>query len=262
MELKNSRKMKGYKDLKKSYEEKGYYLLENFLHEDELPDFDKLSVESLEKVYEKGKGAIRSIYGFHESNYFKNWLMDKRPINEIVSALLGENVYLHQSKVNIKNANRDSVWPYHRDFPFWNIFDNVPVNKMLNIVIYLDDVTEDSGGLKLIPGSHKEFLVSELDSVNVDYSIEGSASSDLLFGFEDNELEYFKKKYGVVDTLGKKGSMLLFNPDILHGSSNSFSNFSRKIIILTFNSCDNLPLKESERPEYLSSSNYKPLEWK
>ena len=187
--------------------------------------------------------------------------MDKRPINEIVSALLGENVYLHQSKVNIKNANKDSIWPYHSDFPFWNIFDNVPVNKMLNIVIYLDDVNEDGGCLKLIPGSHKEFLVSELDSVNVDYSIEGSASSDLLFRFEDNEMEYFKKKYGIVDTLGEKGTVLLFNPDIIHGSSNSFSNFSRRIMILTFNSCENLPIKKSERPEYLSSSNFKPLEW-
>ena len=88
MELKNSLRMKRYKDFKSGYQEKGYYLLENFLHEYELPDFEQLSVESLEKVYEKGKRSIRSIYGFHESNYFKNWLMDKRPINEIVSALL------------------------------------------------------------------------------------------------------------------------------------------------------------------------------
>ena len=237
----------------------GYDLFHEVLAE--IPTFDFLLTPGVEKVYEQDGITLRSIYGFHENPTFLDWLNQQHIIKEIVTEIIGEEVYIHQSKVNLKNQQESSVWPFHRDFPFWNVFDHFSHNHFLNVVIYLDDVVEDSGALELIPKSHLEFLAREKADKDIDYSLEGSAGSDLLFRFSETEIAYFKEKYGTFTTVGKKGSILLFNPDIIHGSGNSTLDFSRKIMILTFNTCANKPDAVSPRPNYLCNQNQSPLPW-
>jgi ectoine hydroxylase len=250
-----------HSDYYKSTYEKSGYLTDVSLHTTSLPDINSFIDDKTELFYEKDSKIIRSLYGFHNNKIFKRWLSNQVKIKEITKLLLGDKVYLHQSKINIKNNNEDAVWPFHRDFPFWNCFDNIDNNFMLNIAVFMDDVEEDSGALEMIPGSHLEFMHREAENKNITYTLNGSASSDLLFNFSEDEMNYFKNKYGSVKILGQKGTILVFNPDIVHGSGNSVHNNSRKIIILTFNRCDNVPLKKSVRPEYLCSVNYKPIEW-
>lgn len=243
-----------------SYHENGYALLPEVLNE--LPDFEALIDQDTEKVYEKDDTTLRSIYGFQNNSNFIEWLKSCSLIKEITQTLLGEQVYLHQTKVNLKNKNEDSVWPYHRDFPFWKVFDHFPENQFLNVVVYLDDVFEGSGELKVIPKSHKHFLAREAQDVQIDYSLEGSASSDLLFSFSEKEKSYFQQKYGLKKTTGPKGSLMLFDPNLIHGSGVSYLDFSRKIMILTFNACSNLPSDESPRPAYLCNKDRTPIAWK
>jgi ectoine hydroxylase len=125
----------------------------------------------------------------------------------------------------------------------------------------LDDVFEGSGELIVIPKSHKVFLPREAQDEQIDYSLEGSASSDLLFSFSSDELDMFGSSYGLDSTIGGKGSLLLFNPNLIHGSGNSSIDYSRKIMILTFNSCSNIPLNQSKRPNYLCNINRNPIPW-
>jgi ectoine hydroxylase len=242
-----------------SYQENGYALLPEVINE--LPDFKALIDQDTEKVYEKDECTLRSIYGFQNNPTFIEWLKSCSLIKEITQTLLGEQVYLHQTKVNLKNQNESSVWPYHRDFPFWKVFDHFPDNKFLNVVVYLDDVFEGSGELIVIPKSHKVFLPREAQDEQIDYSLEGSASSDLLFSFSAEELIYFKTKFGIDATIGAKGSLLIFNTNLIHGSGNSSIDYSRKIMILTFNSCSNIPLNQSKRPNYLCNINRNPIQW-
>jgi len=221
-----------------SYQENGYALLPEVINE--LPEFEALIDQDTEKVYEKDDSTL---------------------IKEITQTLLGEQVYLHQTKVNLKNQNESSVWPYHRDFPFWKVFDHFPDNQFLNVVVYLDDVFEGSGELKVIPKSHNHFLAREAQDVQIDYSLEGSASSDLLFSFSTDELEMFSSSYGIDSTIGRKGSLLIFDPNLIHGSGSSSIDYSRKIMILTFNACSNIPLEQSKRPNYLCNINRTPITW-
>jgi ectoine hydroxylase len=241
------------------YLENGYALLPEVINE--LPDFEALIDQDTEKVYEKDECTLRSIYGFQNNSTFIEWLKSCSLIKEITQTLLGEQVYLHQTKVNIKNQNESSIWPYHRDFPFWKVFDHFPDNKFLNVVVYLDDVFEGSGELKVIPKSHNHFLAREAQDEQIDYSLEGSASSDLLFSFSSDELEMFGSTYGIDSTIGRKGSLLIFNPNLIHGSGNSSIDYSRKIMILTFNSCSNIPVDQSKRPNYLCNINRTPITW-
>ena len=242
-----------------SYQENGYALLPEVINE--LPDFETLIDQDTEKVYEKDECTLRSIYGFQNNSTFIEWLKSCSLIKEITQTLLGEQVYLHQTKVNIKNQNESSIWPYHRDFPFWKVFDHFPDNQFLNVVVYLDDVFEGSGELIVIPKSHKVFLPREAQDENIDYSLEGSASSDLLFSFSSDELDMFGSSYGLDSTIGGKGSLLLFNPNLIHGSGSSSIDFSRKIMIMTFNACSNLPNGVSSRPSYLCNTNRTPIQW-
>ena len=242
-----------------SYQENGYVLLPEVINE--LPDFEALIDQDTEKVYEKDECTLRSIYGFQNNSTFIKWLKSYSIIKEITQTLLGEQVYLHQTKVNLKNQNESSVWPYHRDFPFWKVFDHFPDNQFLNVVVYLDDVFEGSGELKVIPKSHNHFLAREAQDEQIDYSLEGSASSDLLFSFSSDELEMFGSTYGIDSTIGRKGSLLIFNTNLIHGSGNSSIDYSRKIMILTFNSCSNIPVDQSKRPNYLCNINRTPITW-
>ncbi|MCE2711290.1 MAG: phytanoyl-CoA dioxygenase family protein [Cryomorphaceae bacterium] len=244
---------------KASYDEQGYILVRDAVKE--IPQFEKLLDGSEEKFFEKDDVTLRSVYGFHKNPLFLKWLSESSLIKQIVVSLLGEEVYLHQCKVNIKNRDESSVWPFHRDYPFWKVFDHFPKNDFLNVVVYLDDVFEGSGELKLIPCSHMEFLDREAMDELTDYSLEGSASSDLLFSFSEDEITYFKKKFGVFKTIAQKGSVLLFDPNLIHGSDRSVLDFSRKILILTFNKCMNRPSEISQRPNYLCNSDNTPLKW-
>lgn len=246
--------------LLQDYKAKGYFTTQ--MNVSDLPNFEILCSVSEEKVYEKDLITLRSIYGFQDAPYFQNWLINQAKLKEWVTEILGKHVYLHQTKVNVKNRDESSVWPFHRDFPFWNVFDHIQDNKMVNAVIFLDDVKEGSGELEMIPGSHHIFLDREADNKKAEFSIEGSASSDLLFDFTPAEMNFFSEKLGIEKILGPKGTVFFFNPDVIHGSGPSLLDFSRKIMLLTFNQCANSPSMPSKRPRYLCSNETAPIAWK
>jgi ectoine hydroxylase len=242
------------------YEQNGFVMLTSDTV-NPLLNYEEFFDDKTEIVYEKDKKTIRSIYRFQHNLLFKRWLSSQNSIHRYVTSILGKDVYLHQIKINLKNNNTDSVWPFHWDFPFWHVFDHIPENKMLNVGAYLEDALKGSGEIQLIPQSHTIFLNREQENRNAVYSLEGSASSELLFSFTDDEITHFIEKYGLNSTYGTKGSVLLFNPDIIHGSQMSIDNHTRKLMILTFNSCCNLPSEKSTRPKYLCSNEYEAIKW-
>ena len=214
------------------------------------------------KFFETDRQTIRSYYGFHRDSEFRNWLQQQASIKAICQKIYpNEDVYIHQSKVNIKNKTESSVWPYHRDFPFWNVFDGIIENRLLNLVIFLDDVTESNGALSFIPKSQHYFLDREREFANQTFTLEGSASSNLLFDFTDEEVHFFSNKFGKELSTGLKGTILIFDPDTVHGSSFSSEDFSRKLLILTFNVCNNRPKIPAIRPDYLCSTDFSPMQW-
>jgi ectoine hydroxylase-related dioxygenase (phytanoyl-CoA dioxygenase family) len=246
------------------------YLLEGFLV---LPDNRIFLENSIEakmydsafsvKFYESDETTVRSYYGFHRDPEISKWIEENETIKSICRTIYGQQeIYIHQSKINIKNKAESSVWPYHRDFPFWNVFDGIKENKLLNLVLFLDDVNSDNGALGFIPGSQNFFLEREENFKDQSFSIEGSASSNLLFDFTDEEVEMLRNKFGHELSVGSKGSILLFDPNTIHGSSFSSENFSRKLLILTFNVCSNRPVIPAIRPDYLCSTNFTPLQLK
>jgi ectoine hydroxylase len=247
----------------KSYRDKGFLCLDKYkiLLNENLENKISSSVYS-EKFYESDGLTVRSYYGFHKDAEIRSWLLGQNSIKEICCRIYGdEDIYIHQSKLNIKNKSESSVWPYHRDFPFWNVFDGIVQNRLLNLVIFLDDVDESNGALSFIPKSQHCFLEREQEFSKQEFTLEGSASNNLLFDFSEEELDFFVQKFGKESCTGPKGTVLIFDPDIVHGSSFSTEDFSRNLLILTFNLCSNKPKIPAVRPDYLCSTDFSPLQW-
>ena len=245
--------------LKNNYIKNGWSFFENTIPESQLPDFEELLKNEHTPILEGSQ--IRSIYGFHRQENFDRWLKNQLFISKKLEEILGDKVYIYQSKVNVKNTLDESIWPYHRDFPFWKFFDGYEKNEMVNVVIFLDDVSISDGPLKLLSSSQNVFLSREIKDATTSFSIDKSSSAELAFSFSDEEIENYKQNHEEYLVVGKKGSVLFFNPDIIHGSEASRLDGSRKLLILTFNKCSNKPSKTSERPDFLCSKIVEPIEW-
>ena len=74
---------------------------------------------------------------------------------EPVEQLFGEQLYMHQYKVNAKAAFDGDVWQWHQDYGTWARDDGMPEPRAMNISVFLDEVMPINGPLMFIPGSHK-----------------------------------------------------------------------------------------------------------
>jgi ectoine hydroxylase len=68
--------------------------------------------------------------------------------------MLKSDANVHQFKINSKAAYRGDVWEWHQDYIFWQREDGMPTARVVNAVVFLDDVNEFNGPLLLIPTSH------------------------------------------------------------------------------------------------------------
>lgn len=210
-------------------------------------------------VYEEN-GNIRSCYGIHLAETYKNWKSILTETEKFIKEILQDDIYIHQSKINYKESIPTAVWPWHRDFPFWKNYDNIPVSKMINVIVFLDNVYENSGPVQVIPGSHKHFFEEEQVDTKVEFNeLTGSVSSDLDFELPLSKVESLALKNGIVSLCGEIGDISLFHPDIIHQSSPGTDDNKRRLMIITYNACSNRPVKPSARPQYFASPDYTPI---
>ena len=109
-----------------------------------------------EIVREKDSDAVRTSFAAHTYNpAFAKLARHPRLVGPAVQ-ILGEDVYMHQFKINGKQAFDGDVWQWHQDYGTWQADDDMPAPRAMNVAVYLDDVNEFNGPLYYIPGSHKD----------------------------------------------------------------------------------------------------------
>ena len=179
--------------------------------------------------------------------------------------LLKSDVYVYQSKINAKAAMGGDIWEWHQDFIFWHKEDGLPSPRIINMSIFLDEVTEFNGPLMLVPGSHRSGMVdasarSPLHAESTEDSWKMNLTADLKYSLERTVVADCVANKGIVAPKGAAGSLLLFSPNIFHGSSNNMSPFHRNMVIITYNSTENLPESvKAPRPEFLAARDYEAL---
>ena len=105
-------------------------------------------------VLEKDGKTHRAFHGCHLYDDTYSALIRAPQFLTPAQQLLHDDVYIHQLKVNVKQAFSGEMWPWHQDYIYWRNEDNIPSENIASVMIFLDDINEFNGPLFFIPGSH------------------------------------------------------------------------------------------------------------
>src|SRR5690606_33173697 len=139
-----------------SYNRDGFLLLENLFDEDEvdslLDEVKRMSVDAEitqlnEAIREPGSNAVRSIFRVHElSERIATLARDPRLLH-VARQILGSEVYIHQSRANLKPGFKGKEFYWHSDFETWHVEDGMPNMRALSCSVLLTDNNECNGPL-------------------------------------------------------------------------------------------------------------------
>jgi ectoine hydroxylase len=254
------------------YESKGYLFIPDAFPQLEIDALkaevpEALAENSIRRVVEKDGSMVRSVYGTHLHNDTFNILSRHPRIVLPAMSVLESDVYVYQFKINAKSSFGGDLWEWHQDFIFWQREDGMPAPRVLNAVIFLDEVNEFNGPLYLIPGSHAEGVIDCLvDDKPLEPTYESSPgwinnlTANLKYALTKEVVARLVSKYGLVAPKGPAGSILFFHSNLVHASTNNISPFDRTTVIISFNSVENLPVSTAPpRPEFIVSRDSKPI---
>src|SRR5436309_10347053 len=172
-----------------------------------------------ENVREKDSEAVRTNFAAHlYSGPFARLARHPRMVEPIMQ-LFGEDVYMHQFKINGKMAFDGDVWQWHQDYGTWKRDDDMPEPRAMNVAIFLDEVNEFNGPLMFIPGSHK---LGVLDAAH-----DTSTTSYPLWTIDHETIARLVGRGGIVAPRGPAGSMILFHSFLVHASTSNLSPWNR-----------------------------------
>jgi ectoine hydroxylase len=212
-------------------------------------------------LLEQQTNVYRAFHGCHlYSDEFRT-LIRRADLLEPARQILGDDVYIHQLKVNLKQAFSGEMWPWHQDYIYWRNEDHVPTNRIISVMIFLDEVTEFNGPLFFIPGSHKAGCIEPRIAKDAPAGWEGNVSSSLNYQVDNQLVSNLVAAGGLFSAQGKKGTAVWFDGNLVHASPANMSPMQRRIVILTYNAVSNAPKDRglAQRPEFLNGRDREPL---
>ncbi|MBB6450744.1 ectoine hydroxylase [Geomicrobium halophilum] len=272
----NRGKMEGplsTKDLD-SYEDNGFLMLDDVFSDEEVNIMTDQLNDTLAK--EKGKKSdtvvlepeseeVRSIFEVHKNNDFFSRLASNEHLVKAAQQLLGSEVYITQSRINFKPGFSGKEFYWHSDFETWHVEDGMPKPRAVSCSIILTDNYEYNGPLMLIPGSHKWYVSCPGETPDANYE-QSLQKQELGVPDAENLTKLFEKAGKQIDTAtGKKGMVLFFESNTMHGSAGNISPLPRSNAFFVYNSIENQLVEPygnaKPRPEFLANrENIKPLE--
>src|SRR5690606_38549970 len=113
-----------------------------------------------ETIIEPENDEVRSVFAVHQlSEVFADMAADPR-IADVARQILASEVYVHQSRVNLKPAMYGREFFWHSDFETWHTEDGMPAMRAVSVSVAMTDNTEFNGPLMLVPGSHRRYVVT------------------------------------------------------------------------------------------------------
>lgn len=184
-------------------------------------DFD---ASTLQFEYAEDSRTIRVIEPFHCLDpLFDELIDDPRLVEPMCGLTSSERVALWTDKINLKRPFEGSRFRWHQDSPYWNHACS-HVDQLPNVMLALDDATEENGCFRVIPGSHRKGLLPGIED-------------DTRLGVLFTDPEYFEESRQVAVTV-PAGSLVFFNPHTVHGSQPNHSAAARRAMVLTYQPAD------------------------
>ncbi len=224
------------------FNKNGYIILKNFIN---VTDINNI-FNDVENIFDKSLKhcTTQKLYNINDKYY---WLKNNKPIlkshcydlfgkldsinkifnNEIliniVKDILSSPIIIDKIQLRIDDKENDRILPMHQE-------RGQISKKEITIWCPLINITENSGGVCIIPESHKY--------------------GDLGIEIYDKDYTGVPRKYiknkNIQKIFMNKGDILIFHWDLIHGSFPNISNDIRYTCVARFNSIDKVPYINDE----------------
>ncbi|MBL1069164.1 ectoine hydroxylase [Streptomyces sp. 7-21] len=212
-------------------------------------------------IVEPKSQEIRSVFEVHKiSEVFAGLVRDPR-VADRARQILGSDVYVHQSRINVKPGFGASGFYWHSDFETWHAEDGLPRMRTVSVSIALTENYDTNGGLMIMPGSHKTFLgcAGETPKDNYKKSLQMQDAGTP----SDRALTDMASEYGIRLFTGKPGSATWFDCNCMHGSGDNITPYPRSNVFIVFNSVENTAVEPFaapvRRPEFIGARDFTPV---
>lgn len=196
-------------------------------------------VYDLEEGHSPQAPRVRRLHdAVNRDPVFWEVIRDKGVIGPI-SQLIGPDIRLYGSKINMKLGGFGSPVEWHQDWAYYPHTND----DLLAIGVMIDDVTPENGPLLVMPGSHRGPLHDH--------------HSD---GYFVGAIEGIERKVDVsaaVPLMGRAGSMTVHHARTVHGSASNRSSIARRMIFYEMAAADAWPIwTESTQKKYRDFSHF------
>ncbi|MFF9346929.1 ectoine hydroxylase [Streptomyces sp. NPDC014734] len=249
------------------FERDGFLTVDQLITPDEVAlhraELDRLigdpAVRADERsIIEPSSQKVRSVFEVHRiSDVFARLVSDERLVGR-ARQILGSDVYVHQSRINVKPGFGASGFYWHSDFETWHAEDGLPHMRAVSVSIALTENHDTNGGLMIMPGSHTSFLgcAGETPEDNYKQSLKmqdaGTPSDEALTGLAD--------RHGIKLFTGAAGSATWFDCNCMHGSGDNITPYPRSNVFIVFNSVENAAQEPfaapARRPEFIGARDF------
>lgn len=225
-----------------SYRDNGYLVLERRVpmqtieavraeiarFEDEARDMTKSNDRiDLEDSHTPQSTRLRRIKLPHTTSSVMRDLMLSDTILAPVRDLIGPNLRLHTSKLNMKSAGYGAAIEWHQDFAFYPHTND----DVLAVGVMIDDMVSENGPLMVFPGSHRGPLHNH-------------HAGGVFVGAMDLEACGLDLA-GAVELTGPAGSISIHHARIVHGSALNTSDRDRRLLFYEMMAADAFPVMGS-----------------
>lgn len=224
------------------YQEHGYLVLENRIPPEwlnriytEIGRFEEEAAGmttsndrlDLEDSHSQQNPRLRRIKLPHTISDVMRELMYSDLILAPARDLIGPDLRLHTTKLNMKSAGYGAAVEWHQDYAFYPHTND----DILAIGVILDDMAPENGPLMVYPGSHKGPVF--------DHHVDGVFAGAMLP--EENGLN----SGDAVQLTGPAGSVSIHHGRIVHGSALNRSDRARRILFYEMMAADAFPIMGS-----------------
>lgn len=224
------------------YEEHGYLVLPNRLPSDvveslraEIARFEEEAKSltssndrlDLEDSHTPETPRLRRIKLPHRISDVVRELMYSDLILAPARDLIGPDLRLHTTKLNMKSAGYGAAVEWHQDYAFYPHTND----DILAIGVIIDDMAKENGPLMVFPGSHKGPVY--------DHHVDGVFAGAFLPEAVGLDMK------DAVQLTGPAGSISLHHGRIVHGSALNTSDRARRILFYEMMAADAFPIMGS-----------------
>ncbi|MET8688847.1 ectoine hydroxylase [Streptomyces sp. NPDC004732] len=252
------------------FERDGFLAIDQLISPDEVGVYhgelerlinDPAMRENDRSIVEPRSQEIRTIFEVHRiSELFAKLAADPRVVGR-ARQILGSDVYVHQSRINVKPGFGATGFYWHSDFETWHAEDGLPNMRTVSVSIALTKNYDTNGGLMIMPGSHKTFLgcAGATPEDNYKRSLQMQDA-----GIPSNgTLTHLAADYGIRLFTGEAGSATWFDCNAMHGSGDNITPYPRSNVFIVFNSVENTAVEPFSapvrRPDYIGARDFTPV---